>query len=163
MPAGQAQPISVVPATPTGMVTTLDCPPKESPPNDKDSCKDFLPAGSTLTNAICTYTSTAVVGGVSETGTKTCTCMAEFMKWSCEGTLPTIPTTLPATGGDMMMPSGGGGNAVCPPSEALVDGAPCGSFIPAGSQEASCFKTDTVQCNCAGQDNANPTWVCRAV
>jgi hypothetical protein len=164
MPAGQAQPTSVVPAMPTGMVTTLDCPPKESPPNDKDSCKDFLPAGSTLTNAICTYTSTAVVGGVSETGTKTCTCMAEFMKWSCEGTLPTIPTTLPATGGDMMMPSGGGGgNAVCPPSEALVDGAPCGSFIPAGSQEASCFKTDTVQCNCAGQDNANPTWVCRAV
>eukprot|EP00532_Pseudo-nitzschia_australis_P012326 CAMPEP_0168226482 /NCGR_PEP_ID=MMETSP0140_2-20121125/13429_1 /TAXON_ID=44445 /ORGANISM="Pseudo-nitzschia australis, Strain 10249 10 AB" /LENGTH=172 /DNA_ID=CAMNT_0008157557 /DNA_START=222 /DNA_END=737 /DNA_ORIENTATION=+ len=47
---------------------------------------------------------------------------------------------------------------VCPPAEEIIDGESCVDFIPDNSEEASCLKTETEQCNCAGQDNPNPVW-----
>lgn len=60
-------------------------------------------------------------------------------------------------------PNDGDGAGVCPPVDEIVDGEPCGDFIPAGSQEASCFTSETEQCDCPGQENPNPVWECRDV
>lgn len=51
----------------------------------------------------------------------------------------------------------------CPPAEEIIDGESCGEFIPNNSQEASCLKTEIEQCNCAGQVDPNPVWVCRNI
>mmetsp|Transcript_782 Transcript_782/g.1642 ORF Transcript_782/g.1642 Transcript_782/m.1642 type:complete len:188 (-) Transcript_782:306-869(-) len=52
---------------------------------------------------------------------------------------------------------------ICPPVDEIVDGEPCGQFIPSNSQEASCFTSVTEQCNCPGQEDPDPVWVCRNI
>ena len=59
--------------------------------------------------------------------------------------------------------SGGGANALCPSDSEIVDGQPCRQFIPFGANEASCFVASGQQCNCPGQESADPLWMCRSV
>jgi hypothetical protein len=169
MPAGEAQPVSMVPVVPvpTAPLAPL-CPPQESPPNDGDSCVGVLPER--LSSATCNYEQSVTVNQVLTFTQRSCTCRSSTPMWNCSGGIPSsMPAPEMETVPSDSVPEGGGDGSSnvnetgCPPASDIVDGQACAQYIPANFLDQSCFIDNLkTQCNCPGQV-ADAAWVCRGI
>ncbi|VEU36973.1 unnamed protein product [Pseudo-nitzschia multistriata] len=162
------------------------CPPQASPPNTGDSCATVLPADSFLTSVECKYSKTVTDSSqLSTTTEKFCTCEKATQIFTCTDTesqlIPPVSIEAPAdpapadpapadpapadpAPADPAAPAASSPTIVqdgCPST--ITSGTPCKAFIPAGANEQSCMTSLTTQCDCPGQESADPVWTCRTV
>merc|ERR1712008_19842 len=158
MPAGEPQPVSLMPV-PTAPVPFVNpCP--SQVPNTRESCDS---GGFDSIN--CSYDQTISTGN-SMSITQTF-CMCKDNIWSCSGESPDTPETLPAPAPGPNVDNiavidttpGTIGQAGCPSD--IQDGTSCVEAL--GSELQLTCIVNGLQCNCADQADANLlNWSCRS-